>query len=254
MVVGLLLLGGLLCLGVMWFEAHRNRIQHETLTFPDLPEDADGKRIFFISDIHRRKISETMIDSISGKVDWVFIGGDFIEKGVPLERVDDNLTKLQRIAPVYVIFGNNDYEVSQQDLHRLLTNKGVTALKNEAVTLTNGDDPFVLVGIDDRTSHRDDIEGALNRADKGFRLVLTHHPGVAEALPPDEGIRLVLAGHTHGGQIRFLKFGLYEKGHLWKNGNMFILISNGYGTTALPFRLGAPAETHLIKLKKENVL
>lgn len=62
-------------------------------------------------------------------------------------------------------------------------------------------------------------------------------------------IGLVLSGHTHGGQIRLLGLGLKEKGSMREiKDDMYMLISNGYGTTGLPLRLSAPAQTHIITL------
>ncbi len=64
----------------MWIEAHRNRIIVQSLSFPTFPESFSRFRIFFISDIHRRRLSETFIRSLKGKVDLVVIGGDLTEK------------------------------------------------------------------------------------------------------------------------------------------------------------------------------
>ena len=58
----------------------------------------------------------------------------------------------------------------------------------------------------------------------------------------------MLAGHTHGGQIRIGKLGLLEKGSFHTNSNQAKLISNGYGTSTVPLRLGAPAECHVITI------
>ena len=56
----------------------------------------------------------------------------------------------------------------------------------------------------------------------------------------------MLSGHTHGGQIHLFGFRPYERGRLKRENDLTILISNGYGTTGVPLRLGAKAETHLI--------
>ena len=67
--------------------------------------------MFFISDIHRRIVSESIIEEVSGKVDVVIIGGDLLEKGVPMERVKENIKKLKKLGPILFVWGNNDYEV-----------------------------------------------------------------------------------------------------------------------------------------------
>ena len=58
----------------------------------------------------------------------------------------------------------------------------------------------------------------------------------------------MLAGHTHGGQIRIGKYGLQEKGSFRMKQGRAKLISNGYGTSTLPLRLGAAPECHVIEI------
>jgi uncharacterized protein len=82
-------------------------------------------------------------------------------------------------------------------------------------------------------------------------LAICHQPIVLREL--ERSIRpavstVMLAGHTHGGQIRIGRFGLLEKGSFQTNSNRTKLISNGYGTTKLPLRLGAPSECHVLTI------
>ena len=49
-------------------------------------------------------------------------------------------------------------------------------------------------------------------------------------------------------------FGPYEKGTLKRDNHKTILISNGYGTTGVPLRLGAKSETHLLTIQNEIML
>ena len=65
-------------------------------------------------------------------------------------------------------------------------------------------------------------------------------------------LSLLLSGHTHGGQIHLFGFSPYEKGRLKKENDLTVLISNGYGTTGVPLRLGAKAETHLISIENRT--
>ena len=58
----------------------------------------------------------------------------------------------------------------------------------------------------------------------------------------------MLAGHLHGGQIRIGPIGIYEKGSYRLKENRAELISNGFGTTGVPLRLGAKSECHIITL------
>ena len=84
-------------------------------------------KIFFISDIHRRKVSEKSYEQIQGKVDIVIIGGDLTERE-SLERVKDNIIELKKLGPVFFVWGNNDYEVEVPLLDAMILNQGVKGL------------------------------------------------------------------------------------------------------------------------------
>ncbi|MFD2445884.1 metallophosphoesterase [Bacillus sp. CGMCC 1.16607] len=233
-------------------EAFRNEVLINELCFPDFPDTFGEIKIFFISDIHRRKISKKIITDVKGKVDLVIIGGDLAEKGVPLEQVKNNLELLKELGPVYFVWGNNDYEVDYHELDALLLSSNVKILDNTAVKFeSRAGELFVLLGVDDMNGNRDRIEYALKDAgDEGFRILVSHNPRISSKIQSAHNIRFVLSGHTHGGQIHILGFSPYEKGTIKKLNHTTQLISNGYGTTSLPLRLGAKAETHLIILKK----
>ncbi len=230
-------------------EAFSNRILEHHLHF-DKPANSRKTRIFFISDIHRRMIAEKIIDELSGNTDIVIIGGDLTEGKVPFSRIRRNLEKLSSLGPVYFVRGNNDYEANIGKLETLLTEFGVTILNNTSVLYKTLDGASIhLIGIDDLAEGSPDLESAVSTAgNSGIRLLISHNPKIIESIRDDHQIDLVLSGHTHGGQIRFLGFGLYEKGGMKKFGKTLLFVSNGYGTTALPLRLGAKAQTHLFSL------
>jgi predicted MPP superfamily phosphohydrolase len=235
-------------------EAFLNQVIVNEILFPDFPETFGDVTIFFISDIHRRKVSEKLISKINKKVDLVIIGGDLTEKGVPFERIKYNINLLKELGPVYFVWGNNDYEVDYHELDALLLSNGIKILDNTAVKFESvAGEILVLLGIDDMNEKRDRLDFALTDAgDEGFRILAAHNPRITSKMTKEQNIRLVLAGHTHGGQIRILGYSPYEKGGIKKLPQTMLLTSNGYGTTAIPMRLGARAETHLITLKKGN--
>jgi uncharacterized protein len=235
----------------MWFEAHRNKVIYTNLMFVDFPKSFGKISIFFISDIHRRKVSEKIINEIKGKADFVVIGGDLTEKGVPFARVTENIRRLKEIGPIYFVWGNNDYEVDFHQLDALLLQEGVKILDNTAVAFESKEgEKVVLLGVDDISKRRDQLHLALlDAGEEGFRILACHNPQIVYKIQEMHRISLVLSGHTHGGQIRFFKFGLYERGGIYKRNQTTMIVSNGYGTTAVPFRFGAPAETHLITIR-----
>ncbi|AMX83073.1 metallophosphoesterase [Geobacillus subterraneus] len=248
MVIGGMITSVLFLLGYMWKEAHSNRVRHVTLSFPHFPIHWPPLTIFFISDIHRRIVSSRMLENVKGKADLVVIGGDLAERGVPEARVRENVRRLQAVAPVYFVWGNNDDEVDY-DLQSLLEEERVHVLKNKAKVWEHGGVPVALIGVGDVSRKEADIDRALECAPpQSFRILACHNPAIIGRLRDEQRISLVLSGHTHGGQIRLFSLGLYEKGGLKWHGNTALFTSNGYGTTGVPLRLGAPAETHLITI------
>lgn len=235
----------------MWIQAHRNVVHHNELVLDNLPKGFDGTAIFFITDVHRRLISKKIIEEAKeGHAEMVIIGGDLTEKGVPFRRVEDNIERLSQIGPVYFVWGNNDYEVDNRLLSTLLYDKGVTILENTAVQLKAGDDVLQLLGVDDYGLRRARLDLAVEDASEGFRILLSHNPALAPNIVNELAcIRLVLSGHTHGGQIRLFGWGPREKGGVRQYSGLTVFTSNGYGTTTLPLRLGAPAQTHILTLK-----
>jgi len=249
------LIAMVLVLFYMWYEAHRNRVEKLHLTFPHFPKSFGQVAIFFISDIHRRRISDKVIDAVRGKVDIVIIGGDLTERGVPFKRVTNNVRRLKELGPVFFVWGNNDYEVNYHELDALLLGEGVKILDNTAVTFeSHGGEKCTLIGVDDISKNRDRLDLAIAEAsDEGFRILVCHNPRIVKKLQNHHRISLVLSGHTHGGQIRIFNIGLYEKGGIQQlDDGTTILVSNGYGTTGVPFRLGAPAQTHLITIRTSS--
>lgn len=252
-IVAIVLLFGVGLILYMLKEAFANRLIRNDVYFHDFPESFGEVKIFFISDIHKRVISDLIIQEVKGlKPDIVVIGGDLLEKGVPFTRVKNNIFKLKSLGPVYFVWGNNDYEVDFRKLDAMLLDCGVKILDNTAVTFESlKGDRLILLGVDDLNRKRDELELALQDIEvDGFKILVSHNPKVVSQIKEEHNIRLVLSGHTHGGQIHILGYSPYKKGTLKKLKQTTLLISNGYGTTALPLRLGAKSETHLITIRK----
>lgn len=244
----------LLVLLYMWKLANENRVLEHHLQFDKFPNSFGTVQIYFISDIHKRKINSDMIQSVQGKADLVIIGGDLAEKNVPFERIKENVEKLKTIGPVYFVWGNNDYELDYHELDATLLSLGVKILDNTAVIFeSQSGDKLSLLGVDYVGDKRDRLDLALlDSAEPSFKILVSHCPRIIRKIQKNHHISLVLAGHTHGGQVRFLGFGPYKLGGLHTHSTTTMLTSNGYGTSLLPLRLGARAETHIITISTSN--
>ncbi|MCM3358827.1 metallophosphoesterase [Psychrobacillus sp. MER TA 171] len=243
-----IVIAGIILFLYMLFLAFQTNVKEHQLLVKEMPK-ATQLNILFISDIHRRKIDDTLIHSIIGKVDLVIIGGDLTEKGVPLMRTKFNLKQLKKLGPVYYVFGNNDREVGESNLVSIFQELDIQILNNTSVTISEGKIPIRLVGINDGFVGKVSIADAFNLVEeKDIIIFVSHAPAFFHSALKVSKPRLMLAGHLHGGQIRIGPIGIYEKGSYRLKENRAELISNGFGTTGVPLRLGAKSECHIITL------
>lgn len=238
-----------LLLFYMYIEAHRNRVIFDSVKIDKLPRSFEDYKIFFISDIHKRKISREIILTAK-KADLVIIGGDLVEKGVPMNRVEDNIKLLSRLGPVFFVWGNNDYDVEPQHLADTIIKQGARILDNSSFSIKKNNEEIDIAGVNDTSLGYSSLEDALHDCKSSCRILVSHNPDISKSITTDHRIQLVLSGHTHGGQIRIGPLGIAKRGGWYKEDTHILLVSNGYGATHLPLRLGAPSQTHLLSLTR----
>ncbi|WP_444685605.1 metallophosphoesterase [Alkalicoccus luteus] len=201
-------------------------------------------QLLFISDLHSRKLQETDLQSFPEKVDAVIIGGDLAELGTPVSVIDHNLALLNRFGPLFAVRGNHDFRRLPL-VESLYKKYKATLLINEWVQLDNG---LILAGSDDELAGCPDHILSVPRESSGPFVWICHNPRTPETVHVNRRPDLILSGHTHGGQIRLGSFGLDEAGGIKERFNSTLLISNGYGTRKIPFRLGAAPHVHLLNM------
>lgn len=134
-------------IGWMRAEARGYRVREEEVVSERIPHSFDGFRILFITDIHRRQLSEEKLLSNLSSVDCVLLGGDITERGVPLQRLRHNMSVLVRIAPVYAVLGNHDLNAGKDAVRKALRESGVMLLNDKTVTLQRSNELIVLSGV-----------------------------------------------------------------------------------------------------------
>ncbi|MBW7473480.1 metallophosphoesterase [Paenibacillus oenotherae] len=254
-------------------EAYNYQLDCQEVALARLPESFDGTRLLFISDIHRRGIPDAIIQQCkaAGRIDLVLVGGDLREKRVPLERCRSNIRKLSSIAPLYMVYGNHDYDEDIRPLEVMLQEERVRVLVNEAVLLEEKDGSIIrLAGVDDPRTGRANLELALSEhgaTGDMFTLLLAHDPIIVRKFKGDTAVDLILTGHTHGGQIvlplfgpllktvsvRSFSDGWYNDSNQRTTGAVSprLFVSCGFGTSKIPMRLNVPAELHLFTLRSQ---
>ncbi|MBB4823791.1 putative MPP superfamily phosphohydrolase [Sporosarcina luteola] len=235
----------------MFRNARQRNVSLHKLEIASEPENSKKLTVFFISDIHRRVIDKRLMQKIKkqGDIDAVIIGGDLAEQGVPIQRVEQNVRELASLgSAIYYIWGNNDREVGEAAIRTLIAKHQGIILDNENATIP-GHPSWCIAGTDDPSSNNVDVCSALKGTDQFEHLLLaTHTPSLFRKVLEYKSPTVMLAGHTHGGQIRFGPYGMHEKGSFTIKNGTAQLISNGYGTSLLPLRLGAPPECHILHI------
>ncbi|MDZ5782335.1 metallophosphoesterase [Marinococcus luteus] len=242
------LLFSVLYAGRVLQETWQNKVRTHELEYENLPAEVEGFSIFFITDIHRRRVSPALFRQLERKPDLIIIGGDLTELGVPAERVRQNLRLLRSHAPVVFVWGNHDLQVGRRWLRPLLHQEGIEIIEKQAYTLKESD--FTIASFGEERFYESYRNPALvPEAD----LLIAHNPEAYYRYGPfSERAVYMLTGHTHGGQIRLFGWGPKLKGGWYSEQNQALFISNGYGTTSIPMRHGAPAETHLFVLTNSH--
>src|SRR5256714_7784011 len=241
------------------------------IAVPRLPRDLDGLRVLHLSDLHVHPGSDLawqVPDLVAGVPhDLLCYTGDFIDVDDDIAPLATLLERLPRGARTYAVLGNHDYipfgrSRGANDVQRLravLTAAGITTLANEARRLYGG--ALYVVGVDDPASGRDDMERAVaDVPGEACTLVLAHSPDVALRLKAHRP-GLILAGHTHGGQIRLSRLGPLLTlsdlpRHLAMGVGMYrgvpLFVSRGIGYSGLHIRIGSPAEAAVLTLRSSH--
>jgi uncharacterized protein len=230
-----------------------------------LPRAHDGLRIVQITDIHvgptiGRSFVADVVRSVNALApDIVAITGDLVDGTV--DELRDGVAPLAELRArygVYFVTGNHEYYSGAQAWIDELPRLGIRVLRNERVTIGQGNDAFDLAGVDDYSAeghggltHRETLERALGGREAGREVVLLAHQPRSFDEASGFGVGLQLSGHTHGGQM--WPFGLIVRlsqpfvAGLHRRGDAQIYVSRGTGYWGPPMRLGAPAEiTHLV--------
>lgn len=237
----------------------------------DWPRGAPAVRVALAADIHLgnastdpRRLARVVALVNGARPDLVLIAGDLVAGYDPAAARREGpalraaLARLRAPLGVVAVLGNHDNESDPGAVARALQGAGATVTENAAVRRG----PLVIGVSGDTVSGHARLGGALNgmrrllAAGPGARLYLSHSPDIVRWLPP--GPALLLAGHTHCGQIMLPLIGApvavsrvhgdrYRCG-IVRNGNRTVVVTAGIGTSNLPLRWGAPPDLWLLTL------
>ncbi len=231
-----------------------------------LPEALRGFKIVQISDLHlgqmmTKKILEQIVDQVNSlKPDLIAITGDLADGSTAKLLNEANpLKNLKAEKGIYFVTGNHEYYSGVENWTLAIDKMGIKVLNNENIKIRREDDYFYLAGVTDHEGknfgqeHASDFKKALSGLENGKKKILLAHQPIAVQKASEYGTDLVLAGHTHGGQIWPFNYFVYLqqpylKGFYDYNGTK-LYVNQGTGCWGPPVRLGSKNEITQIILK-----
>jgi len=248
-------------------------VEDITLNIEDLPGSLHGFKIVHISDIQGDEYtgSQRIADYI-GKLnaqnpDLVIFTGDLISYGTDfIKQSAREFGQAESKYGVYAVVGDHDYWAGTGHVEEALKEAGIPLLQDEnAVIPIDRSYSAVITGITEVYSKQSDPEIAdslARSAGEGALKIFASHQVddylISSAREHD--FDMMLAGHTHGGQIRVpfmgMEFSASERetsyiSGLYFDGHLPIIVNNGLGFTLGPIRYNAPPTITVIELQPE---
>ncbi|MGO9245948.1 MAG: metallophosphoesterase [Verrucomicrobiia bacterium] len=265
--------------------AHVRRV---SVVIQGLPSAFNGLTIAHLTDLHRSRvvssgyISDCIATANALAPDLIIFTGDYLTAGhhtsrhhhfirfvqsqfketaPPAEMVHDCARCMSQSRAKYGVFaslGNHDNWYNGDAVANAIESVGIPVLRNTSQTIRINGEPLSIVGLGDFWTDGVDVVTAFRNVDTPFSLVLMHNPDSFEDWSR-EGSHLILAGHTHGGQVVIPFYGpphvpsqygqKYAHG-LFTRGDTHMYVSRGIGLIAPPVRFNCPPEIALLRLQK----
>lgn len=228
----------------------------------NLANDFSGLKIIHISDIHYGRITTTkMIKKIIKEVnlikpDIIVITGDLIDKDATLTEKDisflkDSLAKLESKYGKYSIYGNHDITYSREKIEEIYKHSNFKLLVNDYdIIYGKKNEALFIGGLDSLLEGEQNIEKTMSyfndHEDILYKILLVHEPDSTDnILEKYPNTNLILAGHSHNGQVRLPLIGaVYTPSgskkyydNYYKINETDLYISSGIGVSRINFRL-----------------
>jgi uncharacterized protein len=235
------------------------------LKIAGLPKDLDGLRIAQLSDIHygpfldRRELAWAVGMANEYRPHVTLLTGDLITRdGDPLDECLDELGRLRADAGVWGCMGNHEiYADCEEYVSQEGARRNLRFLRQSNAELRFGQARLNLAGVDYQKMHGKYLIGAERLQRPGaLNVLLSHNPDVF-ARAAEQQWDVMLAGHTHGGQVtveylhQHLNFARFFTPYIYGHygiGKSHLYVTRGIGTVGVPARIGAPPEVALIRL------
>ena len=243
----------------------------------DVPDNFDGLKIVHFSDLHyNRAISLNKVKSIVNEIndinpDIVVFTGDLIDRDAIISDNDYDelanvLGNIKSKYGKYAVIGNHDYEKDKDGVIKVFHKADFKYLDNSYEIIYNKENEKIFIGgLGNVTHNQEDISkmmeyfnGEGNKID--YKIILVHEPDIADNIVKDYKVNLILAGHSHNGQVRLPIIGAIYKPPYAKNyyDNYYNLdgtnlyISSGIGVSTINDRLFNHPSINSYRINKDN--
>ena len=246
------------------------RLTEVPLSYENLPADLEGFKILHLSDLHLSHyvglddLSDVLLRAQEHAPDLVVVTGDVADRLNLLPEAIDMITQLNAPYGAYASLGNHEYYRGIVQVKQSFDRSSIPLLVNGSVNIEVSNARITVGGLDDplRMGRKNNeffrrcLSETLDQSASGdFTLMMSHRPDALDEAAAAE-VDLVLAGHTHGGQIGFAGRSVFDTfwpdRYLWghyRMGRTQLYTSAGMGHW-FPFRLGCPSEAPVIELRK----
>jgi predicted MPP superfamily phosphohydrolase len=243
---------------VTLIEPHRVQISHLSIPLPGLPRALDGVTIAHLTDLHRstlvsRRYLAHCVATVNRLApDLIVFTGDYltharserarfaygtVDPSELARECADCMGQARARYGVFATLGNHDHWFDAKVVTAHIERAGIPVLRNQTVTATVRGAPLPVVGLGDLWTEGVNFHQAFAGIADGPAVVLMHNPDAFEHWPRN-GADLVLAGHTHGGQVNLPLVGppivpsrygqKYAQG-LFRRGNATLYVNRGLG-------------------------
>ena len=246
------------------------RVRRKILTFPTLPGALAGLRILHFSDVHLWSLvkigdlERALARAPRGEYDLVCMTGDLADDVTQLSRALELIDALDAPLGAFACLGNHEHARGLPAALAAYAASPVSLLVAGRRVLHHDGEPFIVAGIDDLRSvprinqsafYPDQLQRAFGEmAPDVFSIVLSHRPSVLPYAAA-AGADLVLAGHTHGGQMAIAGHSILEFNGVvpwawgvYERDQCLMHVTCGLGQW-FPFRLGCPPEMVILELQ-----
>jgi len=270
----LLVFAGLIVLGYSYFiEPRLLTLKKAELKIPRWSKSLDGFKVVAISDIHagsngvtEKRLDELVENANAQKPDLIVLLGDFISERnsggsglkIPVEKIAKKLAGFRAKYGVFAVIGNHDWWYDEKKITLELEKNGIEVLENRVKEIRVNGEVINLWGIEDYwKKHRVPTVQSYDLIQNKINIIaLTHNPDSLLKAPNE--ISTMIAGHSHGGQIKFPFYGAYPfvndgrfmEGEAIVDGK-HVFVTTGVGTSGPPIRFRVPPEIAVLELYSE---